>query len=145
MIEPTFEIREVGDEDYGAVLNLDRLCHVEGKRHRGSELLFDQWGPFERRWESRGTGRSLFVAVSNSEIVGWSSVVQESRPRPLLETIFVHPEARQLGVGAALLREALTRFGGDHLDALSLPGDRLTKNLFERGGLKARLIVAASL
>jgi hypothetical protein len=30
------------------------------------------------------------------------------------------------------------------IDALSLPGDRDTKNLYERNGLTARLIVATS-
>jgi GNAT superfamily N-acetyltransferase len=58
--------------------------------------------------------------------------------------VFVHPDARGIGVGESMVDEALTWAAGagcSGLDALALPGDRETKNLYERSGLTARAIV----
>ena len=41
-------------------------------------------------------------------------------------------------------RNTASSRGCSRIDALALPGDRDTKNLFERNGLTARLIVASS-
>ncbi|MGA1506838.1 MAG: GNAT family N-acetyltransferase, partial [Ilumatobacteraceae bacterium] len=61
--------------------------------------------------------------------------------------IYVTPLARRVGVGDALIsaaKEHARQRGCGRIDALSLPGDRDTKNLYERNGLTARLIVASS-
>jgi len=52
-----------------------------------------------------------------------------------------------LGAGATLideLRKHAKLRGCTRIDAYALPGDRLTKNLFERAGMKARLLIASS-
>jgi len=57
--------------------------------------------------------------------------------------LWVHPDARGVGVGAALMQEALAiaqDWGASGVDSRALPGDRVTKNFFESFGLKARLI-----
>ena len=57
--------------------------------------------------------------------------------------LWVHPEARGVGVGAMLMREAsglATQQGCVGIDARALPGDRVTKNFFESFGLVARTI-----
>lgn len=60
-----------------------------------------------------------------------------------IESIWVHPKARGVGVGAALMARAF-RFAEDRgctgLDSRALPGDRTTKNFFESNGLVARAI-----
>jgi GNAT superfamily N-acetyltransferase len=145
MTPPRFTIREAISEDRSRVAALDAEAREEAMRHRGALHLLDELGTFDDRWASRGARRTLCVAEVGTTIIGWSSVVRGDRLRPLLESVYVTPQARQLGIGAALLREAIARFGASQLDALSLPGDRLTKNLYERGGLKARLIVASAL
>lgn len=61
--------------------------------------------------------------------------------------VYVTPAARELGFGDALLAEAVTRVraaGATTLDAEALPGDRDIKNLYERAGIKARLIVVST-
>jgi GNAT superfamily N-acetyltransferase len=61
--------------------------------------------------------------------------------------VFVTAPARQVGIGDALInasKDAARQRGCVRIDALSLPGDRETKNLYERNGLTARLIVAAN-
>jgi GNAT superfamily N-acetyltransferase len=145
MNRPEFRIRAVTSSDRAQVESLDEAATREASRHRGSTQLLSELGPFERRWKTVGSDRTMFVAEVGSSIVGWASVVEGDRQRPLLESVFVVPQARQLGVGAAMLREVTAQFGVSRIDALSLPGDRLTKNLYERGGLKARLIVASAL
>lgn len=76
-------------------------------------------------------------------VVGFASVDLDVSPRPLLTRIHVTPSARRLGAGAALLRHVVAEVSSP-LDALSLPGDRETKNLYERQAMKARLIIAST-
>ena len=135
--------REAEAADETILRNLDADARQDGRRHRGAEHLFDSLGSFDSRWSTRGSTYRFDVATVNDEIVGFSVV--HLGARPLLDQVYVDAAARSLGVGAALLRAAVARHGADRLDALSLPGDRLTKNLYERAGLKARLIVASAL
>lgn len=61
-----------------------------------------------------------------------------------IRLIFVDHEAREVGVGEAMLAaalEALASRGVATFDAHVLPGHRLVKNFFEAGGFKARSIV----
>ncbi|MFP5333404.1 MAG: N-acetyltransferase family protein [Acidimicrobiia bacterium] len=61
-----------------------------------------------------------------------------------IRLIFVDHEAREVGVGEAMLElalEALHRRGVGVFDAHVLPGHRLVKNFFESGGFKARSII----
>lgn len=61
--------------------------------------------------------------------------------------LWVHPGAREVGLGEDLLTsfsEAVRASGATRIEAVALPGDRDTKNLFERAGLVARLIVVSS-
>lgn len=57
---------------------------------------------------------------------------------------YVEPEAREVGVGRALL-EAVTEWaresGCGALEAPALPGDRATKRLLEASGHRARLVL----
>ena len=62
----------------------------------------------------------------------------------VVEDIYVEPEARAVGVGEALMDRVVDwcRLRGcTGVDALALPGNRHTKNFFERFGLTARAIV----
>jgi GNAT superfamily N-acetyltransferase len=57
--------------------------------------------------------------------------------------VFVHPRAREIGVGEALIGAAsgwAEAAGCIGIDGLALPGDRRTKNLYERSGMTAREI-----
>lgn len=61
-----------------------------------------------------------------------------------IRLVFVDHEAREVGVGEAMLAaamEALRSRGVSVFDAHVLPGHRLVKNFFESGGFKARSIV----
>jgi GNAT superfamily N-acetyltransferase len=63
-----------------------------------------------------------------------------------VESIFVADGAREVGLGESLLAmfvDAARLAGATEIDATALPGDRNTKNLYERLGLVARLIVVS--
>jgi GNAT superfamily N-acetyltransferase len=143
MTPPAIVIREATAADESIISDLDTEARSEGRRHRGSPHLFESLGTFDERWTNREQVYRFDVAQVDGQIVGFAVV--HRRERPLLDQIFVHPQARGLGIGAALLKDTVQRHGAENLDALSLPGDRLTKNLYERAGLKARLIIASSL
>ena len=136
-------IREARDVDHQVLRELDKVARTEGRRHRGADHLFESLGEFDQRWSQRTSIYRFDVASVLDEIIGFSVV--RLGERPLLDQVFVEQQARNLGVGAALLRNAVERHGASKLDALSLPGDRFTKNLYERAGLKARLIIASTL
>jgi ribosomal protein S18 acetylase RimI-like enzyme len=61
-----------------------------------------------------------------------------------IDGLYVEPGARDVGVGEAMMVDALAwcdAEGCTGVDAVALPGDRATKNFFERFGLTARAIV----
>lgn len=60
--------------------------------------------------------------------------------------VYVEPEARQVGFGDELLACAMAEIrlvGGSTVEAWALPGDRDTKNLFERAAVTARKIIVS--
>ncbi len=62
----------------------------------------------------------------------------------IVEQVYVTPEARELGFGDGLLEAAIERAraqGAVAIEAEALPGDRETKNLYERAGVTARKLV----
>ena len=64
-----------------------------------------------------------------------------------VDQVFVTPEARGLGFGDALLAAGLAHaraVGARLFEGEALPGDRETKNLYERAGITARLITVST-
>ena len=60
-----------------------------------------------------------------------------------VDQVWVTPEARELGFGDELLGSAIAgarEAGAVAVEGQALPGDRHTKNLYERAGIVARLI-----
>ena len=65
----------------------------------------------------------------------------------IVERIYVVPRARELGAGASLiefLSNHARQLNCTRLESYALPGDRQTKNLFERAGMKARLLTVST-
>jgi GNAT superfamily N-acetyltransferase len=91
---------------------------------------------------------SQFVLIVDhqSQTQGFAHVVIDGVVATV-RRIFIATQARNLGAGAKLLTAVRTEAklrGCKQIDAIALPGDRLTKNLFERANMKARLLIASS-
>ena len=92
-------------------------------------------------------GTDVRVGTANDTFAGYSvSVLRTLRSGEVildLTDFWVHPEARGVGIGAALMNTALDVAAASSctgIDARALPGDRQTKNFFESFGLVARTI-----
>jgi GNAT superfamily N-acetyltransferase len=85
----------------------------------------------------------VWVAELDGLVVGFLRLALDGAVARV-EHVYVRPECRELGFGDELLAAALEearRSGCARLDAVALPGDRDTKNLYERAGVVARAIV----
>ncbi len=81
-------------------------------------------------------------------VVGYAVVhaepLREGFVLGVIDDLYVEPEAREVGVGEALMEQIETWCRGQGctgIDGLALPGNRETKNFFETFGLVARAIV----
>lgn len=84
-----------------------------------------------------GAGDTTFGLLSMYEVGsrGW-----------FIDLLYVRPEARGVGIGSAMMEVALATLrdrGAVRINAATLPGDRSTKNLFERHGLVAQMITVS--
>ncbi len=85
----------------------------------------------------------VLLATYDSVVLGFLSARLGGRTLSI-EAIWVEPDARELGLGEALLTTAIDAAvarGATAIEAVALPGDRATKNLFERFAIKARAII----
>jgi GNAT superfamily N-acetyltransferase len=127
--------REAGDAR-GAAL-------AEGLRERPASVA---------DWASGGDRRALLVGEFDGATVGIAAGRLADGPHGggggerrlgVVDFCYVEEAAREVGVGEALLDALLVWFserGCTDIDAPVLPGDRLTKQLYERAGFKARLL-----
>lgn len=90
--------------------------------------------------------RPVWVATIDEVPVGYLELQLDGHVARVRQ-VWVHPEARELGFGDDLLAEALhaaRSHGCTVLEGTALPGDRDTKNLYERAGITARKIVLST-
>jgi GNAT superfamily N-acetyltransferase len=90
----------------------------------------------------------VLAGTIDDSIVGYAVATVESVADEgllaVVRDLYVEPEARGIGVGAAVMDAVLAwaeERGCLGVDALALPGSRATKNFFEGFGLVARAIV----
>jgi len=145
-IEPL--IRPAEEKDRPAICLMDHEGRMHVASSRGGDAWIAEHPPIE---EILGTsGMRILVAELSGVVVGFSSSFdKEVRDRGRvcsIERIYVDACAREVGCGDALLAEeiagALERRCGI-IEARALPGDRETKNLYERAGITARSITVS--
>ncbi len=120
---------------------------------RGSALWLLEEGPWSSpapALASQVDDPTRLVAAGCVDDVPVGVLLADRRPLPdgramaRIRFVFVHPQARGIGVGEALV-DAATAWALDHecagIDGVAFPGDRETKNLYERAGLTARAII----
>lgn len=90
-----------------------------------------------RFWMANLDGASVGFAAARLRRLTDGSLLAD------IEALYVLPEARGVGLGEALMEAVLAwaaAAGAAAVDSVALPGDRVTKNFFERFGLTARAL-----
>ena len=93
----------------------------------------------------------IFVGTIDDAPVGYAAVheraLHDGSAMARITDLYVIPAARRVGVGESLILsiEAWARTRAlVGLDSLALPGDRDTKNLYERAAITAKRIVVSA-
>lgn len=88
---------------------------------------------------------NIAVATIDDVVVGFLHLTIEAQTATVA-AVYVDPEAREVGLGDELLAAAFQRAedaGCEVLEGWALPGDRATKNLYERAGVVARKLIVS--
>jgi GNAT superfamily N-acetyltransferase len=119
---------------------------------RGGSLLADSLlggGPLEESLASavEDPDRVLVIGTTDGVPVGFAVARYDGtrrRPVGVIDTVYVEPSARQVGVGEAIIDLIISwcaSRGCRGVDAPALPGSRPAKAFFEDHGFLARLLV----
>jgi GNAT superfamily N-acetyltransferase len=136
------------DEDRAACARLvGEALHQAASMRGGPALTGDSTAAeLLTRWLDGSEPAGVFVGEFEGAVVGVLAVVAvvpKGTRRGRVECCYVEPDARGVGVGTALMDEAVQwceAAGCVELDALALPGDRATKQRLEAAGFTARLL-----
>jgi GNAT superfamily N-acetyltransferase len=130
---------EPGDAGAVATLEAEARAALEDQRGGAAHLrevaAVGDWSNVPTTW----------VATFDDAVVGYLQLVVHDVVAEVRQ-VYVHPEARELGFGDWLLEAALAHarsVGCGFIEGVALPGDRDTKNLYERAGITARKIVVS--
>ncbi len=144
MIDPDVRPAEPADAAQLAWLEAEARATLVAQRGGERWLATNQARGDE--WPATIEADPVFVAHIGDVAVGYLVLVVAG-PIARVADVYVTPPARELGFGDALLEMAIDRArtdGCELLEGESLPGDRDTKNLYERAGIKARLITVST-
>lgn len=136
MVPSPFSLREIGVADRDDVRLLVEEARASAGNFRGGDVL---WEYLDQIDLSTLLGR---VAVANDQTCGvvlWSS----TRDVLTVEVLFVEESARGIGIGESLVNATLEEAraqGCRRIAGRALPGDRETKNVYERTGLVSQVI-----
>ena len=143
MIDPTVRRADPAAGDLAQLELLEHEARAALDGQRGGERWLVEHPEVGERWAERCTDADVWVAHIGDVVVGYlvSDLGDDSIVR--VDQVWVTPEARELGFGDALLALAIDDArgrGAVAVEGQALPGDRHTKNLYERAGIVARLI-----
>jgi GNAT superfamily N-acetyltransferase len=147
MIDPV--VRPARRTDIDALRLLEAEARAALVDARGGSRWLDEHPELGAGWSSALEQYKVFVAVldaAGAEAVVGYLVLDVDGKIARIDQVFVTPEARELGFGDALIEEAegaAREVGATVLEGQALPGDRETKNLYERAGITARLITVS--
>jgi GNAT superfamily N-acetyltransferase len=141
VIDPLVRVATATDAVALDALETEARASLTGQR--GGDRWLQEHPPGS--WAREET--MTWVAHVDDVVVGYLVLAIGDAEVARIESVFVTPEARELGFGDALLDAARTeavRRGAAYLEGEALPGDRDTKNLYERAGITARLITVST-
>jgi ribosomal protein S18 acetylase RimI-like enzyme len=143
VIEPTIRLARRDERDQ---LNwLEELARAGLAEQRGGDLWLALHPAQSPDWVVVDRDE-VAVGVIDDVIVGYLRFHVDGDV-VYVDDVFVHPGARELGFGDALLAEVRAigaERGAARIQAEALPGDRDTKNLYERAGITAKRIIVSA-
>ena len=146
-IEPV--IRHATTDDLAVIIELDATAREAVASQRGGRSWLVEHAPARFLHADELIDHS-WVGTVDEHVVGFLRCTLEDVPQHGLvcsvERVFVDENARELGFGDALLQQAIdyaTKLGCIAIEGNALPGDRETKNLYERAGIVARKIIVS--
>ena len=141
MLDPT--VRRAAANDAADIELLEREARGALIGQRGGERWLIEHPEVGEAWTERFLTADVWVAHIERVVVGYLVAVLGSDRIVRVEQVWVTPEARELGFGDGMLNAAIAgavEHGAEAVEGQALPGDRHTKNLYERAGIVARLI-----
>jgi len=130
------------------------IAQLVALEHEARATLVDQRGG--RRWlethPERGDAWRFIVAAGDvvvahiDEVVVGYLVAEYAVRIARVDEVYVTPAAREIGFGDAMIAAVIENGRGrgcELIEGEALPGDRETKNLYERAGITARLITVS--
>jgi GNAT superfamily N-acetyltransferase len=144
MIDPIVRLARPADVD--ALRALEAEARNSLVPARGGGRWLEEHPEIGDGWLDALDAWTVFVAVLDDDVVVGYLVLDVNGTLGRIDQVFVTPAARELGFGDALLEaatEGALAAGATVLEGQALPGDRETKNLYERAGITARLITVS--
>jgi ribosomal protein S18 acetylase RimI-like enzyme len=142
MFEP--EIRRATKDDVAQLSLLELQSRQDLRDQRGGIRWLSTHPPAD--WSDLVAVANVTVACLNEVVLGYLVWVTGTPGVAQIQQVYVDPAAREIGCGDGMMAAAIdeARLAGyEYLEGEALPGDRETKNLYERAGITARLITVS--
>jgi GNAT superfamily N-acetyltransferase len=136
-------VRTATSDDQAALESLELEARAALDGQRGGEVWLHEHPPIGDEWGARCRDGEVFVGTIDDVVIGYIVADLGDDAVVRIDQVWVTPEARELGFGDELLATAISSArarGAVAVEGQALPGDRHTKNLYERAGIVARLI-----
>ena len=144
----SFDVRAARADDAAAIGQLETEARAALVDTRGGNALLAEQ-PAVHDWTAviGAADRRVWVSTIDEVVVGYLELITPpSAGTGVVQQVYVQPEARELGFGDYMLEaaiHAIKELGGAVVESFALPGDRDTKNLYERAGVTARKIIVS--
>lgn len=141
MIDPVVRLATTGDVPQ--LLDLEREARAALVGQRGGDRWLVEHPEIGSDWSRRCNDEHVFVGSIDDVVIAYLVAAVGDDRILRVDQVWVTPDARELGFGDELLAQAIDRgrgLGAVAVEGQALPGDRHTKNLYERAGIVARLI-----
>lgn len=141
-VEPVVRSASVADAEICRIIDASARAGLADQRG-GAAWLAEHPALEGDAW----IGASLVVTIDDAVVgflIGRRSTQRGRGDVYTVDRVYVIEQARELGCGDALIAAAMEAARGcAFFEAVALPGDRETKNLYERAGVTARSIVVS--
>ncbi len=143
MIDPTVRRCGGGETEIADLVLLELEARAALVDQRGGARWLVEHPIVGDGWNDRCRESDVWLAHIDDVVVGYMVADLGSDHIVRIDQVWVTPQARELGFGDGLLAAAIESArerGAVAVEGQALPGDRQTKNLYERAGIVARLI-----